>query len=69
MNIIATVQVVRYMSFRILTFFCIFISVECIRHPPTYFAKRLHNALDRMNVDDDTLIRCLVGRSEVSINF
>ena len=43
--------------------------MECIRHSPTYFAKRLHNALDRMNVDDDTLIRCLVGRSEVSIIF
>ena len=47
----------------------IFTSVECIRHPPTYFAKRLHSALDRMNVDDDTLIRCIVGRSEVNIMF
>ncbi|CAB3989716.1 annexin A4, partial [Paramuricea clavata] len=46
---------------------CLLAAVECIRHPPTYFAKRLHNALDRMNVDDDTLIRCLVGRSEIDL--
>jgi hypothetical protein len=45
----------------------ILISVECIRHPPTFFAKRLHDALNRMNVDDDTLIRCIVGRSEVTL--
>lgn len=42
-------------------------TVNCIRDAPSYFAKRLHNALDRMNVDDDTLIRCVVGRSEIDL--
>ncbi|XP_028396288.1 uncharacterized protein LOC114520254 isoform X2 [Dendronephthya gigantea] len=46
---------------------CLLAAVECIREPPVYFAKRLYNALNKMNVDDDTLIRCVVGRSEVDL--
>lgn len=40
--------------------------VRCAKNPQLYFARRLNAAMKGLGTDEDTLIRLIVGRSEVS---
>lgn len=44
-----------------------FALVECVRSPPTFFAKRLYNSMDGLGTDDNTLIRIIVSRAEIDL--
>lgn len=46
---------------------CFIVSVEYARNPFAYFAKQLHRAIEVANVDDQTLIRIIITRSEIDL--
>ena len=41
--------------------------IACIRDRPTFFAERIHQAIEGLGTRDSTLIRVIVTRSEVKI--
>ena len=41
-------------------------TVQCVYNRPAYFADRLYHSMKGAGTDDDTLIRVVVTRSEVS---
>ena len=44
----------------------IFILVECVQNRPRYFAKKLMKSMKGLGTDEETLIRIIASRSEVS---
>ena len=43
------------------------ISVECVQNRPRYFAKKLMKSMKGLGTDEETLIRIVASRSEVSL--
>lgn len=43
------------------------IIVRCAKNPQLYFARRLNAAMKGLGTDEDTLIRIIIGRSEVGV--
>lgn len=41
--------------------------VECVQSSAAFFAKELHDAIDGLGTDDNTLIRIIVSRSEIDL--
>uniref|UniRef100_A0A8C0Y0W0 Annexin n=1 Tax=Cyprinus carpio carpio TaxID=630221 RepID=A0A8C0Y0W0_CYPCA len=46
---------------------CYITLVRCAKNPQLYFARRLNAAMKGTGTDEDTLIRIIVGRSEVDL--
>ena len=44
----------------------IFALVECVQNRPRYFAKKLMKSMKGLGTDEETLIRIIASRSEVS---
>ena len=44
----------------------IFVLVECVQNRPRYFAKKLMKSMKGLGTDEETLIRIIASRSEVS---
>lgn len=46
---------------------CYITLVRCAKNPQLYFARRLNAAMKGLGTDEDTLIRIIVGRSELDL--
>ncbi|XP_061549792.1 annexin A13-like isoform X2 [Phycodurus eques] len=46
---------------------CYVTLVRCAKNPQLYFARRLNAAMKGLGTDEDTLIRVIVGRSEIDL--
>ncbi|XP_061652277.1 annexin A13-like isoform X2 [Phyllopteryx taeniolatus] len=46
---------------------CYVTLVRCAKNPQLYFARRLNAAMKGLGTDEDTLIRMIVGRSEIDL--
>ncbi|XP_041660047.1 annexin A13, like [Cheilinus undulatus] len=46
---------------------CYITLVRCAKNPQLYFARRLNAAMKGVGTDEDTLIRVIVGRSEIDL--
>ncbi|XP_054451967.1 annexin A13-like isoform X1 [Anoplopoma fimbria] len=46
---------------------CYITLVRCAKNPQLYFARRLNSAMKGVGTDEDTLIRIIVGRSEIDM--
>uniref|UniRef100_A0A8C2WWF2 Annexin n=1 Tax=Cyclopterus lumpus TaxID=8103 RepID=A0A8C2WWF2_CYCLU len=46
---------------------CYITLVRCAKNPQLYFARRLNAAMKGLGTDEDTLIRMIVGRSEIDL--
>ncbi|XP_049603084.1 annexin A13 isoform X1 [Syngnathus scovelli] len=46
---------------------CYVTLVRCAKNPQLYFARRLNAAMKGLGTDEDTLIRLIVGRSEIDL--
>uniref|UniRef100_A0A3Q1HXE6 Annexin n=1 Tax=Acanthochromis polyacanthus TaxID=80966 RepID=A0A3Q1HXE6_9TELE len=46
---------------------CYITLVRCAKNPQLYFARRLNAAMKGLGTDEDTLIRVIVGRSEIDL--
>ncbi|XP_069574312.1 annexin A13-like isoform X2 [Brachyistius frenatus] len=47
---------------------CYITLVRCAKNPQLYFARRLNAAMKGAGTDEDTLIRVIVGRSEIDLD-
>ncbi|KAM1934980.1 hypothetical protein ACFX15_019108 [Malus domestica] len=43
--------------------------LQCAEHPGRYFAKVLHRAMKGLGTDDSTLLRVIVSRAEIDMQF
>ena len=46
----------------------LFLLVECVQNRPRYFAKRLMKSMKGLGTDEETLIRIVASRSEVTLS-
>ncbi|XP_013876939.1 annexin A13 [Austrofundulus limnaeus] len=46
---------------------CYITLVRCAKNPQLYFARRLNAAMKGLGTDEDTLIRIIIGRSEIDL--
>ncbi|KAF7649868.1 hypothetical protein LDENG_00134370 [Lucifuga dentata] len=46
---------------------CYITLIRCAKNPQLYFARRLNAAMKGVGTDEDTLIRIIVGRSEIDL--
>ena len=66
---LANVGISSFLLFCILSMREIFVSVQCARNAPEYFADRLWRSMKGAGTNDSLLIRLVVSRSEVSHGY